>query len=39
MLGFTGVVALFRLYNLRFEGSVLTEKNTMGPVFGFFNGE
>jgi hypothetical protein len=38
MLGFA-LIACFGLNNLRFEGSVLTEKNTVNPVFGLFNGE
>jgi len=38
MFGFA-LIACFRLNNLRFEGSVLTEQNTVSPVLGLFNGE
>jgi hypothetical protein len=38
MFGFA-LIACFGLNNLRFEWGVLTEKNTMSPVFGLFNGE
>jgi len=39
MLGFADVLALFRLYDLRFEWSVALKQHSMGPVLGLFNGE
>ena len=35
----TPFVGVLTLYNLRFEGSIFLEKDTMGPVFGLFKRE
>lgn len=38
MLG-TPFVGVLTLYNLRLEGRIFLEKDTMGPMFGLFNRE